>query len=117
MSVRSLSPTRYHRSVPATEGGEKEQTFHLVYFHQHLVKTAFRPQVSTFDICLARDTYSNPAEYYPLTPYDLTEQVSEKYKQQIEQKLRTFHDFLHITHKTIDHTQCLCSGYPSLVLC
>jgi hypothetical protein len=33
----------------------------------------------------------------------------------IIQALRTFHDHLHITHKTMDHAQRLRNGYPSLI--
>jgi hypothetical protein len=32
------------------------------------------------------------------------------------QAFRTFHNHLHITHKTVDHTQCLYSSHPCLVL-
>jgi hypothetical protein len=32
------------------------------------------------------------------------------------QVLRTFHNSLHITHKTVDHTQGLHNSHPSLVL-
>ena len=32
------------------------------------------------------------------------------------QLLRTFHDYLHIPHKTMDHTQGLSNSRPSLVL-
>ena len=32
------------------------------------------------------------------------------------QLLHTFHNYLHITHKTMDYTQGLCSSHPSLVL-
>jgi hypothetical protein len=32
------------------------------------------------------------------------------------QLLRTFHNYLHVTDKTMDYTQGLCDGHPSLVL-
>ena len=86
-------------------------------FRLTLGEECLRPQVNTSNNCFAQVTYPNRFEYYPVMPHDLTEQVSERYKQPIEQALRTFHDFLHITNKTIDHTQRLCNGYSSLVLC
>ena len=30
--------------------------------------------------------------------------------------IRTFQNYPHITHETMDHTQGLCNGHPSLVL-
>jgi hypothetical protein len=32
------------------------------------------------------------------------------------QAFRTFHNYLHITHETMDHTQGLCDSHASLVL-
>ena len=32
------------------------------------------------------------------------------------QLLRTFHNYLHITHKTMDHIQRLCNTHPNLIL-
>jgi hypothetical protein len=96
--------------------GRKQQTFHLVYFHQHLVKNAFDPKSTRVIPALARDTYPNPAEYRPLMPHDLTGEVSEWYVLTMIQALRTFHDYFHITHKTMNDTQRLRNGYPSLLL-
>ena len=41
----------------------------------------------------------------------------ENYLKTIGQALCTFHNYLHITHKTMDHTQCLSNSHPSLILC
>ena len=73
-------------------------------------------QVSTGATCFARETYPNPVEYHPLTPFHLDEQCSETILRTIMQPLRTFHDRLYIFHKTMDDAQRLCSSYPSLVL-
>ncbi len=104
-------------SVSEMKGGEKGTNASFCLFRLTLGEERLRPKVSTSNDCFARDTYPNRFEYYPLMPHDLTEQVSEKYKQIIEQAFRTVHDFLHITHKAMDDTQRLCNGYPSLVLC
>jgi hypothetical protein len=98
------------------KGGEKGTNASSCLFRATLGEERLRAQVSTSNDCFARDTYPNRFEYYPLIPHDLTEQLSERYKQPIEQTLRTFHDFLHIAHKTMDDTQRLCDGYPSLIL-
>src|SRR6266849_5798268 len=117
LNVRFQLVTYKITSVSQMEGGEKQTNASFCVFQLTLGEVRLRPQVSTSYDCFARDTYPNRFEYYPLMPHDLTEQVSEKYKQTIEQAFRTVHDFLHITHKTMDDTQRLCNGYPSLVLC
>jgi hypothetical protein len=43
-------------------------------------------------------------------------QMSEIHLKAIMQALRTFHNHLHITHKTMDHTQRLSNSHPSLIL-
>ncbi len=86
--------------------------FQLTPGEEHL-----RPYVSMGNTCYPRDPYLNPLECYPLTPRDLTEEpVSEYYMGIIIQALRTFHDCLHIAHKTMHHTQRLCNAYPSFIL-
>src|SRR6266849_6724219 len=117
LNVRLQLFTYKITSVSAMEGGEKGTNASSCLFRLTLGEERLRPQVSTGNNGSVRDTYPNRFEYYPLMPHDLTEQVSEKYKQRIEQALRTVHDFLHITHKTMDNTQRLCNGYPSLILC
>src|SRR6266849_3669176 len=117
LNVRLQLFTYRIMSVSAMEGGEKQTNASFCLFRLTLGEERLRPKVSTSNDCFARDTYSNRFEYYPLMPHDLTEQVSEKYKQIIEQAFRTVHDFLHITHKAMDDTQRLCNGYASLVLC
>jgi hypothetical protein len=104
-------------SVSAMKGGGKETNVSSCLFRSTHGEERLRPQVSTSNNRFARDTYPNHFGYHPLMPHDLMGRVSEEYKQPIEQGLRTFHDFLHITHKTMDHTQRLCNRYPSLVLC
>jgi hypothetical protein len=74
------------------------------------------PQVSTDDTCFAQKTYPNTVGYYPLMHHDLAEQMSENHPKTIMQALRTFHDYLHITQKTMDHTQRLSNSHPSLIL-
>ena len=32
------------------------------------------------------------------------------------QTLRTFHNYLHVTYKTMDNTQGLCDSHPGLIL-
>ena len=68
------------------------------------------------DTRLVRDPYPNLVELYPLTPYHLGNKRSGEYLQIIAQRFRTFHDYLDITDKTVDHTQGLCNGHPSLIL-
>ena len=106
-------------SASAMKGGEKETNASSCLSQLTLGEERLRLQVSARNNCFTRDTYPNRFEYYPSMLHDLTEQISEKYKRlngSIEQTLRTLHDFLHITHKTMDHTQRLCNSYPSLVL-
>jgi hypothetical protein len=84
-------------------------------FRLTLDEERLRTQVSTGDTCFARDTYPNPVGYYLLMPCHLNK-CSETYLQAITQAFRTFHNYLHITHKTVHDTQGLCNGHPSLVL-
>jgi hypothetical protein len=58
--------------VPCASTGKKQQTFHLVDFVQHLVKSDYKPK-SVDATSFAGETYPNPVEYYPLTPFHLTE--------------------------------------------
>ena len=63
-----------------------------------------------------KKAYLNRVGYYPLTPHDLTGQISESHMIMIMQALHTFHNYFHITHKTMDHTQRLSNSYPSFIL-
>jgi hypothetical protein len=63
-----------------------------------------------------KKAYLNRVEYYPLTPHDLMGQTSEIHLKVIVQALRTFHNYFHITHKTVDHAQRLSNSHPSLIL-
>ena len=80
------------------------------------MKSDYDSQVSTGDTCFAQKLYLDPVEYYPLTPHDLKKQTSETHLKTIMQALRTFHNHLHITHKTMDHTQRLSNSHPSFIL-
>ena len=80
------------------------------------MKIDYDSQVITGDTCFAQKTYLNPVEYHPLTPHDLKKQMSENHLKAIMQGLRTFHNHLHITHKTMDHTQRLSNSHPSFIL-
>jgi hypothetical protein len=80
------------------------------------MKSNYNLKVSPGETCFARRTYLNSVEYHPLTPHDLTEQMSENHLKSIMKALRTFHNYLHITHKTVDHTQRLSNSHPSLIL-
>jgi hypothetical protein len=85
-------------------------------FHVTLDEERLRPPSEPGDTCFAQKSYLNPVECYPLMPHDLTEQMSENDLKIIMQALRTFHDYLHITHKTMNHTQRLSNTHPSLIL-
>src|SRR6266699_6572942 len=65
------------------EDGQKTIYVSSCLFQSTLGEERLRPQVSVGDTCFVRDTYPNPFAYYPLMSHDLTEQVSEKYKQPI----------------------------------
>ena len=81
------------------------------------MKSDYGPQVSTGETCFAQKAYLNRVEYYPLTPHDLMAQILESHLKTIMQALRTFHNHLHITHKTVDHAQRLSNSHPSFILC
>jgi hypothetical protein len=82
------------------------------------MKSDYDPQFSTGDTCFApKKTYLNRLEYYPLMPHDLRGQISESHTKTIMHALRTFHNYFHITHKTMDHTQRLSNSHPSFILC
>jgi hypothetical protein len=76
------------------------------------------PQVSTAGTELMRRTYPDPVEYYPMTPFHLTGRVQILRMIPVKNHAgsRTFQNRLHVTHKTMNHTQCLCNSYSSLVL-
>jgi hypothetical protein len=117
LNVRFQLATYKIPSVSAIKGEEKQTNASSCLLRLTLGEERLRPQVSTGNNYFARDTYPNRFEYYPLMPHDLTERVSGEYIRLIVQVLRTFHNLLHITHKTMHHTQRLCNGYPSLILC
>ena len=68
------------------------------------------------DTSSARVTYPNPVECYPLMPFHLMKQPSEKYLRTIMRAFRTFHNYFHVADKTMDHTQGLRYSHPSLLL-
>jgi hypothetical protein len=49
------------------------------------MKSDYDPKVSTRDAYFSQKTYLNPAEYYPLTPHDLTGRMSENHLKTIMQ--------------------------------
>ena len=81
-----------------------------------LMKCNYDPQINTSNSCFAQKTDLNPVGCYSSTPHDLTKRISKNYLKMIIQALRTFHYYLQITHKTIDHTQRLRNCHPSLIL-
>ncbi len=85
-------------------------------FHLTLDEERLRMSESARAMPVLRKTYLNPVEYCPLMTHDLTEQMSENHLKTIMQPLRTFHNYLHITHKTMDHAQRLSNSHPSLLL-
>ena len=113
---RPFADRHLHDPVSLCNGRWVEiQTFRFVYFMQLLMKSDYDP-TSARVIAVSRKTYLNSVEYYPLMPRDLTEQLSENHMKTIMQLLRTFHDYLHVSHKTMDHTQRLSNSYSSLIL-
>ena len=62
-------------SVSATKGGGKMTNGSSCSFYLTFGEEQLQTQVSTGDTSSARDTYSNPVEYYPSSPCHLTEQV------------------------------------------
>ena len=86
--------------------------FRLMFDEEQL-----RPQVSTANTGFTRGTYSNPVECHLMTPFHLTERfriISVRITN--DAGSRTFQNCLYITHQTMNHTQCLCNSYASLVL-
>ena len=69
-----------------------------------------------WDACYVQDTYTDPVEYHPSMLCRLTEYVLREYPGAIMELLRTFHNHPYIAHETMDHTQCLRSSHPRLVL-
>ena len=95
-----------------------QETHVLIYlFRVTLDEERLRTSESVQAIpVLCKNTYLNPAEYCPLMTHDLREQMSESYLTTIMQAWRTFHNHLHVTHKTMDHAQRLNNSHPSLIL-
>jgi hypothetical protein len=98
------------RKVEKTTNGSS-YSFRLTFDEERL-----RTQVSMGNTYFAQDTYPDPDVYNSLTPYHLTKRGLRKYLQAIMQAIRTFHNHLHITHKTVDNTQCLCDSQSGLIL-